>query len=126
VWGVAETITSSLNFVVLPYVMNQSKSRGHWLLSNALTKTITFTMDMEAALLQLLNGLEVFNLFEAKIFFLHKNMQMEVIKLIKILLEFLGSFDAQHAHNMMAIMLDPHFKALHIVKTWWDMGTQPS
>ncbi len=83
-------------------------------------------MDMEVVLLQLFNGLEVFNLFEAKIFFLHKNMWMEMIKIIKPFLEFLRSFDAQHAHNMMAIMLDPHFKALRIVKTWWDMGRQPS
>jgi len=51
---------------------------------------------------------------------------MEMIKIIKPFLEFLRSFDAQHAHNMMAIMLDPHFKALRIVKTWWDMGTQRS
>jgi hypothetical protein len=49
---------------------------------------------------------------------------MEVIKIIKPFLEFLRSSDAQHAHNLMAIMLDLHFKALCIVKTWSNMGTQ--
>jgi hypothetical protein len=72
VWGVAEAITSTLNLVVLPYVMNQS--RGHWLLTNALTKTITSIMDMEIMLLQLFNGLEIFKLFEVEIILLHKNM----------------------------------------------------
>jgi hypothetical protein len=67
---------------------------------------------MEIALLQLFNWLEIFNLFEVKILLLHKNMQMEVIKIIKPFLEFLRSFDAQHAYNTMAIMLDSHFKAL--------------
>jgi hypothetical protein len=38
-------------------------------------------------------------------------MQLEVIKLIKPFLEFLKPFDAQQARNMVAIMLDPHFKA---------------
>jgi hypothetical protein len=51
-------------------------------------------MDMEVTLLQLFNGLEIFKLFEVEIFLLHKNMQMEVIKIVKPFLEFLRSFDA--------------------------------
>ncbi len=31
-------------------------------------------------------------------------------------MEFLKSFDAQHAHNMMIIMLDPCFKVSHIME----------
>jgi hypothetical protein len=54
VWALTKLIISCLNHVVLACVMNQS--RGHWLLSNALT-TITFTMNMEAKLL-LLVGLK--------------------------------------------------------------------
>jgi hypothetical protein len=87
-WGVAKVITSILNLVVSAYVMNQSN--GHWLLWNALTKTITFTMEMEIALLQLFNGLEIFNLLKTEILFLHKNMRVEVIKIIKI---FFGVFE---------------------------------
>jgi len=114
VWAIVEVITSTLNHFVSTCVMN--KSRGHWLLSNALTITITLTMEMEVALLELSIKLEIFDLFEAKIHFLHKNMRLEVIKLIKPFLEFLKSFDATQAHNMMVIMLDPSFKALRIVE----------
>jgi hypothetical protein len=51
VWVIVEAITFTLNLVVSTYVMNQS--RGHWLLSNALTTSITRTVEMEVALLEL-------------------------------------------------------------------------
>lgn len=56
------------------------------------------------------------NPFEIEILLLHKNVWLEVIKVMKCLLEFLRSFDMGQVHNMMAIMLDPHFKALWIVE----------
>jgi hypothetical protein len=43
-------------------------------------------------------------------------MQLEVIKILQHVLEFLKSFDAQQAHNMILIMLDPCFKVLHVVE----------
>jgi hypothetical protein len=55
VWVIIEAITFILNHVVSTYVMN--KSRGHWLLSNALTTPITFTMEMEVTL-ELVLGLK--------------------------------------------------------------------
>jgi hypothetical protein len=42
-------------------------------------------------------------------------MSLEVVKLIKPFWEFLKAFDVRQAHNMMAIMLDPRFKALRIM-----------
>ncbi len=33
-------------------------------------------------------------------------------------LQNLQAYDGHHVHNMLAIMLDPHFKSL----TMWDMG----
>jgi hypothetical protein len=116
VWAIIEVITSPLNHVVSTYVMNQS--RGHWVLSNALIITITLTMEMEVALLKLSIKLEIFDLFETKIHFLHKNMWLEVIKVIKPFLEFLKSSNARQAHNMIVIMLDPSFKALHIMENF--------
>ncbi len=59
------------------------------MLSNALTTTITFIMEMEPQLLELFVGPKIFNLFEAKICFLQKNMQLEVIKVINFFLEIL-------------------------------------
>jgi hypothetical protein len=57
-----------LNLVVSTCVMNQN--RGQWLLLDALTTTITFTMEMEATLLQLSSRPKMFNPFEAEILFL--------------------------------------------------------
>jgi hypothetical protein len=62
------------------------------------------------------NKFEIFDPFDVEIFFLHNNMWLEVIKVIKPFLEFLKSFDAQYVHNMMAIMLDPRFKVSHIME----------
>jgi hypothetical protein len=50
-WVIVEAITYMLNPIVLACVMNQSKGWGHWLLLDALTIAITFTMEMEIALL---------------------------------------------------------------------------
>jgi hypothetical protein len=86
------------------------------LLSDALRITITLTMEMEITMLELSIKLKIFDLFEVDIHFLHKNMWLEVIKVIKLFLEFLKSFDVKQVHNMIVIMLDPSFKALHIVE----------
>ncbi len=48
VWAIAKIITFALNLVVSACVFNQSK--GHQLLLNALTTTITFIANMEAKL----------------------------------------------------------------------------
>jgi hypothetical protein len=73
-------------------------------------------------LLELSIGPEIFDLFEVEICLLHKNMRLEVIKVIKHFLEFPNSFYAKQPHNMMAIMLDPHFKALQIVENFVGCG----
>lgn len=65
-----KTITS-LNHVMLAYVMNQSKD--HWFLSYVLT-TITLIMNMEIKLLQLSIRHETPNLLKIKILLLHKKM----------------------------------------------------
>jgi hypothetical protein len=77
---------------------------------------------MEAKLLQLSSPFKVFYPFEAEILLLHRNMQLEVIKVIKPFLDFLRSFDAHQLHNMMVIMLDTHFKALRIVESLVGCG----
>ncbi len=80
-WVIVEAITFTLNLVVSACVMNQS--RGRWLLLDALTTTITFTMEMEAHLLELSTRPKIFDLFKVEICLLHRNMQLEVIKVIK-------------------------------------------
>ncbi len=109
-WPIVEAITFTLNHVVSTCVMNQTK--GHWLLLYVLTITSTLTMEMKVALLELSIKPKIFDLFESKIYYLHKNMQLEAIKVIEPFLEFLKSFDVRQVHNMM----DPSFKALCIVE----------
>jgi len=57
VWAVVEVVTSCLNPIVSTCVMNQS--RGHWLLSNALTIVIALIVNMETTLLPLFGGPEI-------------------------------------------------------------------
>ncbi len=90
VWTIAEAIASTLNLVVYACVMNQT--RGHQLLSRALTTSITFSMEMEVQQLELSIGLEISYLFETKICLMHRNMRLEVIKVIKPILDFLRSY----------------------------------
>ncbi len=61
---------------------------------DALRITIILSMDMEVEHVWLSSGLEIFNMFEAKIFLLHISIWHEVIKTIESFLEFLKSFDA--------------------------------
>jgi hypothetical protein len=100
--------------------MNQN--RGHWLLLNVLTTTITFIMEMEVALLQLFSGPKMFDPFEAKILFLQKSMQLEVIKVIKPFLEFLRFFYVEQVHNMVASCWIHTSRHYALWKTWWDVG----
>jgi hypothetical protein len=51
-------------------------------------------------------------------------MWLGVVKVIKPFLEFLKSFDVREAHNMMAIMLDPCFRALRIMENLVGHGMQ--
>jgi hypothetical protein len=77
---------------------------------------------MEVTLLPLFGGLEIYDSFESEILVLHINMQLKDIKVIKPFLYFLRTFDGGQAHNMMAIMLDMHFKSLCVVENLLGRG----
>jgi hypothetical protein len=47
------------------------------------TTTIALTMNMEVTLLPLFGGPEIYDTFESEILVLHRNMHLEVIKVIK-------------------------------------------
>ncbi len=48
-----------------------------------MTTTIALTMNMEATLLPLSGGPEIYDSFESEILVLYINMQLEVIKVVK-------------------------------------------
>jgi hypothetical protein len=52
-------------------------------------------MNMEIELLQLFNPYKFLDLFEVKILLLHRNMRLEVIKVIKHFFDFLKVFYVQ-------------------------------
>jgi hypothetical protein len=79
---------------------------------------------MEDKLLQLFKSLEIFDPFDFKVLLLQKNIQLEVIKVIKPFLELMKLFDAQQAYNMVAIMLDLYFKLLCVVKNLVGCGNK--
>jgi hypothetical protein len=60
--------------------------------------------------------------FDMEFHFLNKNMQHGVVKVIKPFLEFLKAFDSQQVRNMLALMMDPHFKSLRIVENFVGHG----
>jgi hypothetical protein len=65
---------------------------------------------------------EILNEFDSKLLTLQKNMQHEVIKVIRPLFLFLKTFDPHSVHNMFAIMLDPCFKSIQIVENYVGLG----
>jgi hypothetical protein len=67
VWAIVEAVTFCLNPFVSTYVTNQS--RGHWLLLDILTTTITLIVSMEVELLPLFGGFEFFYSFESETLF---------------------------------------------------------
>jgi hypothetical protein len=97
IWAIAKTIIHCLNLVVTTCTMNQSK--GHWLLSYALIIVINLLMAMDFET-DPLDGNEIFNLFDVELNMLSKNMQQEVVKVIKPFSKKLKTFDSHQVHNM--------------------------
>ncbi len=64
----------------------------------------------------------MFDQFDMKFHSLNRNMQHEVVKVIKPFLEFLKAFDSQQVCNMFALMMDPHFKSFWIVENFVGHG----
>jgi hypothetical protein len=42
-------------------------------------------------------------------------MQTKIISVLKLLLAFASLVQPHHAHNMLVIMFDPHFKKLQLI-----------
>ncbi len=67
---------------------------------------------MESKVVGLGDGFEILDEFNLELLTLQKKMWQEIIKEIKPFLLFLKIFDLHNVYNMLAIMLDPHFKSL--------------
>ncbi len=72
VWAIAKAIISCLNFIVNACVMNQSK--GHWLLSDALTTIVNISFNIKVKVVGFDEGFKILNEFDSKLLTLQKDM----------------------------------------------------
>lgn len=117
-WAVAKAVTDALTPVLQQCVINQSK--GYWLLSDALATALGLCIQLHKV--QIEKGmvspkLETGN-FESELEVLQARMMSEVINALAPFLSFTVSYSAKHAHNMLALMLDPRYKGLRLVKDY--------
>jgi hypothetical protein len=49
-------------------------------------------------------------------------MRQEVVKVIKPFLQFLRAFESLKLHNMLALMLDPHYKSFQVIENYVGHG----
>jgi len=81
-----------LNLMVTTCVLNQSK--GHWLLFDVSMITINLIVAMEFQPNSFIDGSETCDQFDVELQMLNKNMQQEVVKVIRHSLQFLMAFDS--------------------------------
>ncbi|KAG0556897.1 hypothetical protein KC19_11G087000 [Ceratodon purpureus] len=117
-WTVAKAVTDALIPMVQQCVTNQSK--GYWLLSDALASALGLCIQLHKE--QIEKGLvspklETGN-FDSELEVLQSRMMSEVINALAPFLSFTVSYSAKHAHNMLALMLDPRYKGLSLVKDY--------
>ncbi len=119
-WATVEAITTCMNLMVIACVLNQSTD--HWLLLDVLMTIINLIMAMESQLDPLVDGSETCDQFDVELQMLSKNMRQEVVKVMKPFLQFLRAFDSFQVHNMLALMLDPHYKSLRVSENYVGHG----
>ncbi len=53
--------------------------------------------------------------FDGEFYLFRQCMQKQVVQVLNPFLSFMASFQKAKVHNMLAMMLDPHFKWLRLV-----------
>jgi hypothetical protein len=91
-------------------------------LFNALVIAINPILAMEFQLDPFVDGNETCDQFNVEFEILNKTMWQEVMKVIKTILQFLKTFDSCQVHNMLALMVDPHYKSLRVVENYMGHG----
>jgi len=77
-WVVANAIISYLNLIMITCMMNQS--RGHWLLSNALTTIVNISFSMEVEVMGLGDRFEIIDEFDLELFFIQKTYGRRLLR----------------------------------------------
>jgi hypothetical protein len=119
-WSVARAATETLIPVVKQSVLKQN--HGFWFLSEALAAALSLSIHFRQS--HYLAGGEVTTTshgdgdFESELLVLKSRMEEEVLAVLEPLLSFAGTYSRQNAHNMLALMLDPRFKGLGLVRDY--------
>ncbi len=71
---------------------------------------------------QVVDVVDVIDPFDFEMLLFQKNMGAQVIKVMKPSLCSLIAYDPHQVHNMFALMLDPHFKFLRVLKNYVGWG----
>lgn len=116
-WAVARAATETLVPVVKQSVLKQKT--GFWFLSEALAAALSLFIHFRqtrflASEVAASNGDD----FDSELLDLKSRMEDEVLAVLEPLLSFASNFSRQNAHNMLALMLDPRFKGLGLVRDY--------
>jgi len=96
-------------------ILNQT--RGYWLLSDALAATLAISVEFGAHIdhLSNMNPPLQHGDFDAELGILRGKMSLEAMLVMGPFLSFTHTFISEKAHNMIVLMIDPHFKGLECV-----------
>ena len=121
-WTVAKAVIDALSPVVQQFVTNQRK--GYWLLSDAVASTLGLCIQLYKEHIE--KGLVTLKLeassFDSKLEVLQLQVMSKVINALNPYLSFTISYLSKHTCNMSALMLDPRYRGLSLVKDY--VGTR--
>jgi hypothetical protein len=115
-WAIARIITETLNPIVHQCLLNQR--RRYELLSNALFVVLAIMMKIMkreyACQVVVVPPLQCGEI-DQEIEIMYGKMVVEIINVLHPFLGFAKSFFRDKVHNMVALMLDPHFKGMDCI-----------
>ncbi len=117
--AICKMVVETMLVVVKQCILNQTQ--GYWLLFNALNVAVFIHVFVHNHMEQ--SNITSFNFvkgdFEFELGALHIHMMVEVNTILAPFLAFASTYIVVKAHNMFALMLDPQFKSLDILKTFF-------
>nr|XP_024359895.1 uncharacterized protein LOC112274515 isoform X1 [Physcomitrium patens] len=116
-WAIAKAVTVALNPVLQQCVMNRSK--GYWLLSDAIAAALSLYLQLHKETInRSLPDPKLDPHFESELEVLQVRLVQEVMSTLSLSLNFTLDYSAKHSHNMLALMLDPRYKGLSLLKDY--------
>ncbi len=115
-WHIFQIIVDVLSSIVSACVLN--RSRGHWLLFDALNVIITMSLKLKEEYkisLNLLDLIDDDSIVAQELWLLASNIKREVCGVLDGFLSFSKMCEENKTHNMLSLMLNLRFKSLRLV-----------